>query len=56
MTVARHINGITTNPLEYLLHPVSGELMVFEDKDDAVEYLKSECLEDEEINSFIFED
>ena len=55
MTVARHINGIVLNPLEYLFDD-RGECMVFKSKKEAVAYLKSKGLSDDVINSFIFED
>jgi hypothetical protein len=55
MTVARHINGIVLNPLEYLFDD-KGECMVFRNKKEAVAYLRAKGLSDEVINAFIFED
>ena len=46
--VARHINNITLNDFEYLLD-ADGELMIFESREEAQEFLKSTGYTDDEI-------
>jgi hypothetical protein len=52
--VGRHINGITINPLEYLLDE-SDEVMKFISEDAAKEFLKGKGFTDDEFRSLIFE-
>jgi hypothetical protein len=51
--VARAINGISINGLEYLLQP-DGNVMTFSSKEEAVECLKEHGVSDAEIESFEF--
>lgn len=46
--VAKHINNIALNDFEYLLDK-DGEIMVFESREEAQEFLKSTGYTDEEI-------
>ena len=41
--IGRHPEGITLNPLEFLLED-NGDLMEFKDRDDAKEFLSSKGL------------
>ena len=50
--VAKHINNIALNDFEYLLDK-DGEIMVFEGREEAQEYLKSNGYTDEEISESI---
>ena len=54
ITVGRHINGITLNPLEYLLDN-DGNEMEFENEDAAKAFLKERGFTDDEIYWFAFE-
>ena len=51
--VGRHINGITLNDLEYLLES-NGDYMEFENKEKAIDFLKSKGATDTEIEWFTF--
>ncbi len=51
--VARHEEGITLNPYEYLKEE-DGSLMVFDDKQAAIGFLKQNDISDEEIESYRF--
>ena len=53
--VGKHINGITLNPLEYLLDD-EGQTMEFENEATAKKFLRGKGLTDEEIESLVFED
>ncbi len=53
--VGRHINGITINPLEYLLNDM-GEIMVFHSEERAREYFKKQGWTDEQIYRLVFEE
>ncbi len=53
--IGRFINGITINPLEYVLDD-NGDLMVFETEDKAKEFLKEHGLNDDDIECLIFEE
>ena len=48
VTVGRHINGITINPLEYLLDE-SGNLLAFENEEHAKRFLKSKGFSEDDI-------
>ena len=52
--VGRHINGITINPLEYLLDE-SGGVMEFAGEDVAKAFLKEKDLTDDYIDGLIFQ-
>ena len=51
--VGRHINGITLNPLEYLLHE-DGTIMTFPTEDAATAFLKEQGLTDDDIFWLVF--
>ena len=51
--VGRHINGITLNPLEYLLDN-DGNVMEFENEDAAKAFLKEKGLTDDVIYWLVF--
>lgn len=53
--VGRHIDGITINPLEYLLDD-NGKPMVFESEERAKEFLRTHSVPDEEIQWMVFEE
>jgi hypothetical protein len=53
ISVSKPINGITLNGDEYLLTK-TGEVMLFNGVIEAVEYLKEQGLEKDEINKFNF--
>jgi len=52
--VGRHINGITINPLEYLLDE-KGEVMEFASEGEAKAFLKEKSLTDDYIDGLIFQ-
>jgi hypothetical protein len=52
--VGKHINGITINPLEYLLDD-DGKVMEFINEDAAKAFLKEKGLPDDEIYRLVFE-
>jgi len=52
--VGRHINGITINPLEYLLDE-SGEVMELTSEGVAKAFLKEKGLTDDYIDGFIYQ-
>jgi hypothetical protein len=52
--VGRHINGITINPLEYLLDD-NDEVMEFISENAAKEFLKGKGFTDDEFYSLTFE-
>jgi hypothetical protein len=54
VTVGRHINGITINPLEYLLDD-SGEPIEFTNEESAKSYLREHGVTEEEIYWMVFE-
>ena len=51
--VGKHINGITINPLEYLLDE-TGDVLEFDDESTAREYLRDKGLTDDELDSLVF--
>lgn len=53
--IGRHINGITLNPLEYVLDE-DGELMVFETEDKAKNFLREHGFDDEDMEYLVFEE
>lgn len=55
VAVGRHIDGITINPLEYLLDD-EGELIVFESEESAKDFLKGKGFTDDDIYWFVFEE
>lgn len=55
VVVGRHIDGITLNPLEYLLDD-EGDLMTFDSEEQAKLYLKSQGFSDDEIYWMVFEE
>jgi len=55
VVVGRHIDGITLNPLEYLLG-INGDPMVFESETQAKLYLKNQGFSDDEIYWMVFEE
>lgn len=55
IVVGRHIEGITLNPIEYLLDD-EGDLMTFESEEEAKEYLKEEGFSDDDIYWMVFEE
>lgn len=55
IVVGRHIEGITLNPLEYLLDD-EGDLMTFESEEEAKEYLKEKGFSDDDIYWMVFEE
>lgn len=52
--VGRHINGITINPLEYVLDE-NGDTMVWITEDDAREWLSEHGVSNEEMYYLVFE-
>jgi len=50
----RHIDGITINPLEYLLDE-NGEVMKFIDEEEAKRFFRGQGLADEDICWIVFE-
>ena len=54
VTVGKHINGITLNPLEYLLDN-DGNMMEFENEDAAKAFLKEKGITDDVIYWLVFE-
>lgn len=55
IAIGRHINGITLNPLEYVVDD-NGELMVFETEDKAKDFLREHGFEDEDMEYLVFEE
>ena len=55
VVVGRHINGITINPLEYLLDE-EGEPLVFENEEKAKEFLTEKGFTEEDMHWMIFEE
>jgi len=53
--VGRHINGITINPLEYLLDDEGNE-MLFDSEESAREYLKQQGMAEDEMYWMVFEE
>ena len=53
--VGRHINGITINPLEYLLQD-DGNLMVFANEEVAKQFLYDSGFTNEDIEYLVFEE
>jgi len=53
VVIGRHINGITINPLEYLLDE-DEEPMIFESEEIAKDFLKEKGFTDDDIYWFIF--
>lgn len=55
IAIGRHINGITLNPLEYVVDD-NGELMVFETEDKAKDFLREHGFGDEDMEYLVFEE
>lgn len=55
IVVGRHIDGITLNPLEYLLDE-DGEKIIFASEDAAKEYLAEKGVTEEEMYWMVFEE
>lgn len=55
IVIGRHINGITINPLEYLLND-DGTIKEFENKAKAVEFLRENGFTDEDLDYMVFEE
>lgn len=55
IVVGRHINGITINPLEYLLDE-EGEPLVFESEEKAKEFLAEKGFTEEGMYWMVFEE
>ena len=53
VAIGRPVNGITINPLEYILDE-NQMPRIFESKEDAIEFLKSHDLSDEYIEELTF--
>lgn len=53
--IGRHVNGITINPLEYILDE-DGDVMEFNTKEEAVEFLRDNGITDEEIHYLVFKE
>jgi hypothetical protein len=54
--VGRHAEGITLNPLEYLLDGEDGEIMKFKDIDEAKAFLKSKGFTEDDMYWLTFEE
>jgi hypothetical protein len=52
--VGRHIEGISLNPLEYVLDGPDGEIKWFDSKEQAIEFLKEAGASDDDIYWFSF--
>jgi hypothetical protein len=50
----RHIEGISLNPLEYILDGPDGEIKWFESKEAAIEFLKTAGATDDDIYWYRF--
>ena len=48
VTIGRHINGITINPLEYVLDE-SGNVLAFENEERAKQFLKNNGFSEDDI-------
>ena len=55
ITIGRHIEGITINPLEYVLDD-NGEVMEFDSEDEAKAWLRKMGVSEEEIYWMVFEE
>lgn len=53
LAIARPINGISINGVEYLMD-ASNEVKYFDSKEDAVSFLKMNGVDDEEIETYLF--
>ena len=53
--IGRHINGITLNPLEYVLDD-RGEVMEFNSENEAKSWLRGMGITDDEIYWLVFEE
>jgi hypothetical protein len=52
--VGRPIEGISFNPIEYLIDEPDGEIKWFDSREAAVKFLKSKGASDDEINLYWF--
>lgn len=55
IAVGRHVNGITINPLEYLLDD-EGDLMTFESEETAKEFLAEKGFSKDDMYWMVFEE
>jgi len=55
ITIGRHMNGITLNPLEYVLE-YTGEIKEFETEQDAKDFLIRQGCSQEDIETFTYEE
>lgn len=55
IVVGRHINGITLNPLEYLLDE-EGDPLIFESEGSAKKYLAEKGFTEEDMYWMVFEE
>ena len=55
IVVGRHVNGITINPLEYLLDD-EGDLMTFESEEKAKEFLAEKGFSEEDMYWMVFDE
>ena len=53
--VARHINDITLNPLEYLLDE-KGNLLLFPSEENAKAHLRQHGVAETELDEFVFKE
>ena len=56
--IGRHIEGISLNPLEYLLDGPEGDIVLFKSEEDAKSFLKQEGItnEDDLNDCFVYVD
>ena len=53
--IGSHINGITINPLEYILDE-DDDVMEFNSKEEAISFLKDHGATEDEIYYYVFEE
>lgn len=54
--VGRHINGITINPLEYVLESEDGDIKEFDSEEDAIKFLLNVGADEEDLEWFVFQE
>ena len=55
IAIGRHINGITLNELEYVLDD-DGDIMAFQDEDEAKKFLLANGCTEDELEWMVFEE
>ena len=55
IAVGRHVNGVTINPLEYLLDE-KGDIEVFDNEIQARKYLRNMGLSEDDMYWLVFEE